>query len=263
VGWCLSTPANYKSVNWAEYEQLSDNAPTSIVWASTGPEGSGKSYFGLTAPGPIFVCAFDSHGMNRVDKSVKVGKDIRIARYPFSRTPYGSNRATLSAAAGKVWDRFMADYRMALRNSRTVLIDREDLAWEMLRYTELGGDSAAPKDYADSNTEYISMVQEAYAAGVNLGLLRGVKEQWLSQFDPTKGKKVPMNTGVLIPDGFRKVPDLVDITLSHRWDPALKEFVTKIGKFTQKEWMDVEFPDLTFAQMAMAAYPDTTEEQWL
>lgn len=258
----MSTPENYKSVDWAAYEKLSANAPTSIVWASTGPEGSGKSYFGLTAPGPIFVCAFDTHGMNRVARSVTAGKDIRIARYPFSRTPFGSNKAALSAAAGKVWNQFMADYRLALKKSRTVLIDREDLAWEMLRYTELGGDSAAPKDYADSNTEYISMVQEAYAAGVNLGLLRGVREQWISKFDPAKGKLVGHNTGVMVPDGMKKVPDLVDITLTHRWDSALKEFVTKIGKFTNKEWMDAEFPDLTFAQMATAAYPDTTEEDW-
>lgn len=258
-----TVPEHYKSVDWAAYEKLSAHAPKSIVWASTGAEGSGKSYFGLTAPGPIFVCAFDSHGMNRVDKSVKVGKDIRIARYPFSRTSYGSNKAALSAAAGKVWDRFMADYRMALRHSRTVLIDREDLAWDMLRYTELGGDSAAPKDYSDSNTEYISMVQEAYAAGINLGLLRGVREQWISKFDPAKGKLVGHNTGVLVPDGMKKVPDLVDITLFHRWDPTLKEFVITIGKFTKKEWMDAEFPDLTFAQMAMAAYPDTEETDWI
>jgi hypothetical protein len=253
---------NYKTVDWNAYEQLSAKAPQSIVWASTGPEGSGKSFFGLTAPGPIFVCAFDTHGMQRVDKSITVGKDVRIARYPFSRTPFGSNKAALSAAAGKVWDRFMVDYRMALQKSRTVLIDREDLAWEMLRYTELGGDSAAPKDYADSNTEYISMVQEAYAAGVNLGLLRGVREQWISKLDPAKGKMVGHNTGLYVPDGMKKVPDLVDITLAHRWDDTAKEFMVKIGKFTNKEFMGLEFPDLRFPQMATAAYPDTTEESW-
>jgi hypothetical protein len=255
-------PENYKTVDWAAYEKLSAKAPQSIVWASTGPEGSGKSYFALTAPGPIFVCAFDTHGMNRVDKSVKAGKDIRLARYPFNARALGDDKAKLSKAATAVWNQFVADYRLALQKCRTVLWDREDLAWELLRYAELGGSSATPSAYGDLNTEYISLVQEAYAAGVNLGLLRGVREHWISKMDPVKGRMVGHNTGQMVPDGMKKVPDLVDITLAHRWDDASKEFMVKIGKFTNKEFMGMEFPDLRFPQMATAAYPDTQETDW-
>lgn len=253
-------PSNYKSVPWAKYEALSDVNPTSIVWASTGGEGSGKSYFGLTAPSPIFVCAFDAFGMGRVSKDVKKGKDIRISRYAFNPQLFKEPKQR-AAAAGEIWDRFVEEYRTALLNARTILWDREDIAWELLRFASFGEQSAAPKEYSELNTEYVSLIQEAFAASVNLGLLRGVREQWISKFDPTKGKMIPYCTGLMIPDGMKKIPDHVDVVLEHRWDDTDKSYVVKIGKFPNSEFRGIEAP-LTFPQMAVAAYPDTTDESW-
>jgi hypothetical protein len=255
------SPSNYKSVPWAKYEALTTDNPTSIVWASTGAEGSGKSYFGLTAPGPIWVAAFDAHGMSRVSADVKKGKDIRITRYLFNPTAHTDPKQR-AKAAGDVWDQFVGDYRMALLNARTVLWDREDIAWELLRFASFGEMSSAPREYADVNTEYISLIQESYAAGRNLGLLRGVREQWISKFDAAKGKLVPHNTGILIPDGMKKVPDHVDITLTHTWSDEQKAFLVKIGKFPNPEFRGMDVP-LLFPEMAQAAYPDSTTEDWI
>lgn len=254
------SPSNYKSVPWAKYEALSTDNPTSIVWASTGGEGSGKSYFGLTAPSPIWVAAFDAFGMARVSADVKRGKDIRISRYMFNPTMFKDPKDR-AKAAGDVWDQFVGDYRMALLNARTVLWDREDIAWELLRFASFGEQSAAPREYADVNTEYISLIQEAFAAGVNLGLLRGVREQWISKFDPAKGKLVGHNTGVLIPDGMKKVPDHVDITLNHKWSDEDKTFVVRIDKFPNPEFRGLEVPML-FPEMAVAAYSSSAIEDW-
>lgn len=256
-----------KTVDWAAYEKLNLDTPNCIVAASTGGDGSGKSAFWLTAPDPIFVCAFDAYGMNRVGAQFKVKpdgtpKDIRIARYIFNQTAYGDDKKACSAAAVKVWDQFVKDYRMALRNARTVIWDREDGAWEKLRYAQFGDMSAAQKEYGDLNVEYESLIVEAQAAGVNLGLLRGVREKWISKLDPVKGKMVGHNTGELVPDGMKKVPDFVDVTLFHRWDDTQREFITKIGKFTNKDFKGEEFPNLDFASMAVMAYPETTEEDW-
>jgi hypothetical protein len=253
-------PSNYKSVPWAKYEALSTDNPTSIVWASNGGEGSGKSYFGLTAPGPIFVAAFDAYGMNRVGAEVKRGKDIRVSRYAFN--PQAVTDVKLRAkAAAEIWDRFVQEYREALLNARTVLWDREDLAWELLRFASFGDMSAAPREYNELNTEYTSLVQEAFAAKVNLGLLRGLREKWISKFDPGKGKMVPNATGEMIPDGMKRIPDHVDIVLNHRWSDTDAAYLVKIDKFPNKEFRGLEVP-LTFPEMACAAYPDTTEEDW-
>ena len=246
---------------WANLEVMTDTPPTSIVWASNGAEGSGKSYFGLTAPGPIFVCAFDPFGMERVSKEVKADKEIRIGRYPFTPAK-GAKKDPISIAATATWNRFLDDFHIALGSARTILWDREDLAWELLRYSSFGAQNDAPKEYGPLNDEYIGLVQSATAAHVNLGLLRGMKDYWVSKFDAQKQKYVPHNTGELIPDGQKKIPDHVDITVAHKWDSTDKMFKTIIGKFPNIEYRDVEFGNMTFAEMAMAAYPDSDVENW-
>lgn len=248
-------------VDWADFTPLSSEPPTSIAWASNGSEGSGKSYFGLTAPQPIFVCAFDPYGMDRVSSVVKAGKDIRIGRYPFIARK-GQTKNELGDAATEIWDQFTNDFRTALAHARTILWDREDLAWELLRYSAFGAQNAAPKEYGELNAEYIGLIQEAAAAHVNLGLLRGLREKWISKFDPEKGKLVPHNTGEMCVDGMKKIPDHVDITLDHQWDATRKSFITVIRKFPNVEYRDMDVPDLTFAMMAMAAYPDSDMESW-
>lgn len=255
-------PTNHKTVDWAAYERLSEDSPHSLVVASRGGDGAGKSHFALTAPDPIFVCAFDAFGMNRVSKDVKVGKDIRVSRYMFNPRAAGKSKNEIGDAASGVWQKFVEEYREALKHVRTVVWDREDLEWELIRYASFGAQNDAPKEYGPLYIEYTSLIQEATAAGVNLMILQGLRQKWVSKFDAAKGKMVPQNTGELIPDGMNKIPDLVDVTLDHRWDETAKAFVTKIGKFPNKDFRGEEFPDLGFLDMATLAYPDTTPEEW-
>ncbi len=255
------------ATDWRRFELLSDQDPKSLTWASRGGDGSGKSYFGCTAPGPIFVCAFDPHGMSRVDKAVRAGKEIRIGRYGFNAGVFNENREAIKKAGGVLWEQFKAEYREALKHVRTVLWDREDLAWELTRFANFGGEKnegsrTGALDYGDLNAEYVGLIQEARDAGVNLGLLQGVKERWVAKFDNAKGKMQQYNTGEWIPDGFKKVADHVDITLSHSWDSPQKEYVVAIGKFPNKMYKDDIFPNLTFEQMALAAFPDSDAEVW-
>ncbi len=253
--------------NWDGYTKMSLDAPGSIVWASTGAEGSGKSAFALGAPEPIWIAAFDTHGMNRVGRQFKVRedgelKDIRVKRYGFDPRPHKTPKA-LSEHATIVWEEFIADYTIATRNARTIIIDREDLSYEVIRYKVLGALQAAAKEYGPINIEMTSLLQEAYTAGVNLGILRGVKDEWESQFDPAKGKKVPISTGRKVAAGWKEAKDIADITLWHFWDDKEKTFQTRIDKFTEKDVRGQEIPDLTWIQMAMAAFPETDESSWV
>lgn len=254
---------------WDQFEQLSIDVPKSITWASRGPDGGGKSYFACTAPGPIFVCAFDPHGMSRVDPSIREGKDIRIGRYGFAKIKADDSltKDQKKGMAREIWDQFVKEYMAALPFARTVLWDREDLAWELMRYQNWGADKNAGSktgqlDYGELNAEYVGLIQIAKDHNVNLGLLQGYQEEWLSKFDPQSASMKRFNTGKLIPDGFKKVPDHVDITLSHRWDPAQKEYVTAFNKFPNKDFKDAEFPNVTFPLMASMAFPTTSAEDW-
>lgn len=247
--------------SWNQFDILEDKPADSLLWVSTGDAGSGKSFFSLTAPAPIWVAAFDPWGMNRVDRAIKVGKDIRISRYPFDASKCKTSNE-VREKSNTIWQKFLDDYHLALETARTIIWDREDMVYKIQRYGNFGGSSAAPKDYEDLHIEYAGLLQDASAAGVNLGLLRGIKEQWVSKFDAGKQKMVGHNTGVMIPDGMKKVDDHVDVSIYHRWDDTLKSYVTKIGKFTNPEYRGVEVPNLTFPQMAFAAFPDSDEASW-
>ena len=160
------------------------------------------------------------------------------------------------------------DYEEAIKHVRTVLWDREDLAWELLRFASFGGEKnegskTGALDYGDLNAEYVSLIQSARAANVNLGLLQGLTEKWVAKFDPQSGKMRNYNTGDPVPDGFKKVADHVDITLNHRWDEKAKEYVVKIGKFPNKAEKDKEIANLSFGEMAINAFPDSDVSCWL
>lgn len=255
-------------LDWSKFEMLSTDTPGSITWASRGGDGSGKSYFGCTAPGPIFVAGFDPHGMSRVDPEIREGKEIRIGRYGFAELKaLGEDRAAVKLAARVIWDRFVDDYTVALKHVRTVLWDREDLAWELLRYASFGGEKntgskTGQLDYGDLNAEYVGLIQMAKENNVNLGLLSGLTDEWVSKFNAQKGVMERHNTGKQIPDGFRKVADHVDLTLLHFWSAEEKEYMTRVGKFPAKEWKDQDCPNLTFPMMASLAFPTTSIEDW-
>ena len=254
-------------MQWDKLEILTNNDPTSIIWASRGGDGSGKSYFAVTAPGPIFVCAFDQNGMDRVDKTVRAQREIRIGRYGFNPVPFDGDRDKIKKAALPIWERFISDYWTALKHARTVLWDREDMSWGLRRYASWGGQKnetsrTGALDYGDLNEEYIGLLQGARDAHVNLGLLQGLSEKWVSKYNPTSGKMQSYNTGEMVPDGFKKVADHVDITLDHSWDGKMKEYVTTIRKFPNKEYKDQTIPNLSFDLMALSAFPDSDISLW-
>lgn len=246
--------------NWNDCEVLNEDSPTSITWVSTGDAGSGKSFFALTAPGPIWVAAFDPHGMDRVSTEIKRGKEIRVSRYPFNAGQYDTEQA-VKKAANEIWHQFLDNYAAALMHARTIIWDREDMIYKMQRYSNWGSTSAAPKDYEDLYIETVGLIQAAKEHGVNLGMLQGLREKWVTKYDATKGKSVGQNTGDMIPDGMKKIKDHVDVSLFHRWDEEAKAYVVKIGKFTNPTFRDEELP-LDFPSMASAAYPDSDPSLW-
>lgn len=255
---------------WDTFDLLSTDTPTSITWASRGNDGCGKSYFACTAPGPIFIAGFDVHGMRRVDPTIREGKDIRIGQYGFAhlKADDSMTRDAKKQAAAAIWNKFTDDYQTALKHARTIIWDREDLAWELLRYASFGGEKnegsrTGQLDYGDLNSEYVGLIQLAATNGVNLGLLQGLTEKWISKFNPQKATMERHNSGELIPDGFKKVADHVDITIDHFWEPSEKAYKARLVKFPNKDFKGEAFADLSFPMMATLAFPSTTAEDWV
>jgi hypothetical protein len=258
---------------WDNQTPLALDSPSSLLWASRGGDGSGKSFFFCTNPGPMFVCGFDPHGMSRVDASVRAGKDIRIGRYPFNASVYDGDREAIKKAARPIWNRFVDDYRGAVYHFQKegrgfIAWDREDMMWGLRRYAAFGGQKnegskTGALDYGDLNEEYVGLINEAKYAGVSLCLIQGLTDKWVAKFDPQKGKMQNYNTGELVPDGFKKIADHVDVTLDHRWDEKDRKYKIRLRKFPNPDEKDKEYADLDFALMASMAFPETDASCWV
>ena len=188
----------------------------------------------------------------------------------FNAKIFNDDRKAVQAAAMKVWDDFKVEYRQSLKHVRTALWDREDLAWELLlRYAAFGGEKnegskTGALDYGGPERG----VRRAHPGSEGRARQpraaprrqREVGRQRLP--NPTKGKMENYCTGEPVPDGFKKIPDHVDITLLHSWDSAQKEYVVQMSKFPNKEFKDKIVANLTFGEMALNAFPDSDLANW-
>ena len=231
-----------------------------MQWASQGIGGTGKTHFLLTAPEPIFVALFDPKGIDPLRKKDEFkDKDIRWREYGFN--PGKLAVEDRPKAAKDALDLFLEDYRLALKHARTIGWDKEDHVYEMLRYARLESYTDRPSSYYELNLEYRGWFADAAEAGVNLGVLRGMKEKW-----GTGAKGQPVGLGVLEPRGQREVNELVQVVLDHRFDDETREFKARIHEKCRvgpaTELIGEEFGSLDFATLASILYPESSEEDW-
>ena len=237
-----------------------------ITWAAQGVGGSGKTHFLLTAPEPVAVMLLnDIDGVRALRRQPAFKtRDIRVKHYNFQPAHYATG-ADRQKAADDLLDEFIADYYVALKHARTIGWDKEDQVWELMRYARLGNVSGKPAKYYDLNIEYRNWVNDAQLAGVNLGLLRGMKEKW-----GTNDSGTPIGLGTDIPRGHREIDEMVQVYLQHRWDADERKFVVQIGPpgFEKcrvgpaEQLLGLEFPNLDFLALAVALYPDTDPAVW-
>lgn len=257
-----------KDTSWGRFEQVSRDERYRIIGGSQGPGGSGKTHFWLTAPEPIAVMLFDPIGLEGlVSQPLFHDKDIRVIEYDFN--PGKVKQDDRAQKATDALNQFLEDWQTALKLARTIIWDKEDHIWEMLRYARLEAVSGAPATYYELNLEYRGWFQDAANAGVNLGVIRGMKEKWGSRPNPKTGAMQGYATGEMEARGMKEVPELVQVYLDHKWEQERKAFITtihekcRIGNAT--EMIGTEHENLDFQTLAFLLYPETidTPEVWL
>ena len=250
-------------MSWDDFdtaETVSDDRP-SLQWAGQGIGGSGKTHFLLTAPEPIFVQLFDPNGVQPLLRKPEFKKkDIRWRFYGFN--PGKLAFTDRPKAAKDALDEFLADYRTALGHARTIGWDKEDAVYETLRYARLESYTDRPASYYELNLEYRGWFADAAEVGVNLGVLRGMKEKW-----GQNEKGSPVGTGEMIPRGQREVNELVQIVLNHRFDEDDREFKVRIQEKCRigaapDQMIGQEFGSLDFAGLVTQLYPDVDLSEW-
>lgn len=255
--------ATTKTDSWGRFKALKDEKNFRLIWRSYGREKVGKSFFGLTAPGPVAIQSFDIGLEGVVEKFVAAGKDVRAVDYEYTNQASQEEAKTILA-------QFIEDYKVALLTARTIVWDTETELWELFRYAEFGENNNGvatdqPKNYAKLNSTYRDLVQLAYKARVNLQLIQKVKERW-GMVNDRLGP-----TGQFEPTGMKEAGYIVQANIKHTWDKeqgfgievincrqnmalAGETFYTGVGK----DRLTVDMPYL-----AQLVFPDSDEQAWV
>lgn len=251
-----------KNKDWGAWEEVDRSDNYSLMWSSEGIGGCGKTHFLLTAPEPIAVHLFDPDGLAGLKKNpLFKKKDIRVLNYNISIGKLEDGER--SSAAEDAIAQFKENQTIALKNARTIGWDKEDHVWELLRYARLGGVSDRPNAYYELNLEYRGFFHDASMAGVNMGVIRGMKEKWGKTGANREGKATYGSLGELEPRGQKEIPELVQVVLRHRWDAEIGDFVATIYEKCRvgdaKTLIGTEHVGLTFRELGEMIYPETVE----
>lgn len=256
--------------DWGRFELATpDDDTRNIIAASEGRGGSGKSHFWLTAPDPIAYFLFDPGGLKGLkNNELFRGRDIRIIDYSRELNPGKLSQDDRVKFAIDTLAHFEEDWNTAIPLARTLVWDKEDYVWEMLRYANDEGVNPEPKNFYEMNMQYRGWFTEAEAMGKNFGVIRGMKEVWgkTGGVSRNTGKAQMGFTGEQVPRGQKEVPELVQVNMSHRWDKETRKFIVTILEKCRigdaPRLMGKEFASLDFLTLATMLYPESEPSEW-
>ena len=232
-----------------------------LLWASHGEVGTGKTSFGLGAPGPIVVFSLDK-GLEGVVEKYQSEKLIYFKEYAWSPGEFKDDDDAAKAAAMDLRDEMIADYEHALTVARTVILDKETNIWEVFRYAEFGGPNDAPRNYPKLNQAYRHFVNLGKDTDLNIGFIQSMKDEW-STVKKADGSTKGAFTGKRVRTGFSELDELVHIDLRHRREDG--KFLIDVGKSRGPGSGDIQdqtFENLSFSDFAMMVFPESTPEDW-
>lgn len=257
-----------KGDGWGEdFKPAQETNTRSIMWASQGQAGSGKSHFALTAPDPIAYFLLDPAGLKGlVSNDLFKDKDIRVIDLSKMLDWGRVEKEERVKRAMEVVHKFDTNWDIAIKKARTIVIDKDDALWETIRYAHDEVFSPTPKNFNELNLDYLALFIQAEAAGVNFCMVRGMKKVWGVTGYSSQGRKQMGFTGEEEPRGQKEVAERVQINLAHRWDNEAREFKVKILDKCRigdaVELLGTEYPNLDFPMLGTLCYPQTEESDW-
>jgi hypothetical protein len=252
-----------KTKNWGNWEDADRSDNFSLIISNEGFPGSGRSHFGLTGPEPIAVHLFDPAGLKGLTKKAAFKKrDIKVINYDFN--PGRLKEEDRPKAAQEALEKFRENQEVALKNAKTIVWDKEEHVWEMLRYARLEAYTDKPSNYYELNLEYRGWFHDVEMAGVNLCVIRDLKDKWGKTGVSREGKAQMGYTGELEPQGHNKIAGLVQVVLRHRWDSEAKLFVAQIHEKCRvgedmEDLMGKEFGSPCFKDVGEALFAETED----
>ncbi len=254
--------------DYSRYTKATSTVKQRIIWAGFGEPGSGKTTFGLTAPGPIVVFSLDQ-GLEGVVEPFTATKDIYVKEYDWAPMP-GDNKQEEAQA---LRDQFTEDFEHACHHARTVIIDKETDVWSLFKYAEFGPpEKGRPDDWEELKRKVRRLINMPKPLDINFGVIQGMKNEWISQVNPKTGAKGITQSGVRVRAGMDDIEALVHINIEHVRERVVTDgvvesrFAINVGKSRgpgSPAVQDQTFYNLTFPEFAGLVFPDSTEQDWL
>ena len=247
---------------WSSYRSGTRNTRPRLIWSSYGEEGTRKTTFGLEGPAPVFVQSLDYGLEGVVDRFP--GKEIIEVNYEWNPT-----EDTTQEAAIELRDRFVQDYRYALKHARTILWDKETQVYPMFTAAEWPeGYKPEPREWAPLQQRYRAIINEAKSTDVNFGLIQGMKSPW--EMKQVGGRERLTKTKDRIRRGFAEIGELVHVNIEHfvellpGQEPSYR-FMIRTDKMRGPGAQSMQYqtmPAVSFSDFGQLLFPDSKEEDW-
>lgn len=251
----MATKTNNKPQfkNFAPVEQ--DLKPTLSV-CSFGHEKRGKTYWALSAPGPIAIISSDAGTEATVRVWQRAGKDILLFRHIVP--PAGQRIETYEEA----WDKVSQALYEAMESSyfRTIVIDTATEVWELLRLARFGRlTQVLPHHYGPVNAEFRSLINKTIASGKNSVWIHKVRKVY-----KTNKAGVDSWTGEWERSGFADFGYIIDLIIRH--DIVEGEFAVEVidsrYRTAHVNGRQYRGTEALFPALAMELRPETSWEDW-
>lgn len=238
------------------FRKLETKPKSNLSVCSFGHEKRGKTFWALSAPGPIAVISSDSGTESAVHQWQSAGKEILVFQHVLP--PAGQKIDVYESA----WNKVSAALFEAITSKqfRTVVIDTATEFWELIRLARFGRlTQVMPHHYGPVNAEFQSLVQKASASDKNSIWIHKMKKVYKAGKD---GKEAW--TGEWERSGYSGFGYLVDVVVEH--DIVDQEFAVRVidSRFrpTIVNGSVLSGIMCSFPMLAAELLPDTPESEW-
>jgi len=250
------------AVKQSLFQKVTVAEKRSLSVCSYGHEKRGKTWFALSAPGPVAVISSDSGTENAVREWQRQGKEIYLFQHTLP--PLGQKIEVYESA----WDRLAEAVYEAITSAqfRSVVVDTATEVWELLRLARFGRlTQVMPHHYGPVNNEFRSLLNKAVASDKNTVWIHKVKKVYKTN---KEGKD--SWTGEWERSGFADFGYIIDVVIEHRIveddDSGKLDFGVKVidSRFRPTEVCGRIFTgfEATFPALAMTLLPDTAIDAW-
>lgn len=206
-------------------------------------------------PKPLAYLQLDASGefmLEQARKQTKKKADIKHLKYMVENP-----RGDIKAANLAVFERFIRDFAYCIRNFRSVLVDTATELLEVRKLAEWGRVQQIMQMYYGSMyADFRWMVKEARNHDANVWFLHRMGDEYVND----------ARTGNDVLKGWKEIQYEAQVYIEHdRTDEGV--FTTTIKECEQNalvmgQTLSSAEDDNDFTHLALAVFPDTSEEDW-